>query len=346
MTASSIVDSHVHLWNPDRFRYPWLDALPALNRAFLPADFAAASVNSNVSKIIFVECGCEPAQSLAEVDWVSGPACVGPRLNANPETGPGRARVSRASPGVAPELSSHTIPVLDRTKNFVGRRFRRDAENHMPEACAPQSQSQLRGIVAHAPLEKGGAARVELNALASRQLVKGVRRNLQGERDPEFCLQPEFVAGVKLLVEFAFTFDLCVRHEQLHNVVELARRVPQVTFVLDHCGKPDVRGGRVEPWATDLQALAALPNVVCKISGLATEADPNHWRPADLKDYFQRALECFGFDRLLFGGDWPVATLATSYERWLETVKGFFSFATETDRAKLFQTNAERIYRV
>jgi L-fuconolactonase len=283
MNELSIVDSHVHLWNPAQLRYSWLDGLPALNRAFLPTDFAAASVNSNVSKIIFVECGCEPLQSLGEVNWVSDLAKIEPRL---------------------------------------------------------------KGIVAHAPLDKGECVRADLKKLAANPLVKGVRRNLQGERDAEFCLRPEFVAGVKLLAEFGFTFDLCIRHDQLCAAAELVRRVPQVTFVLAHFGKPDVRGKKIEPWAANLKALAALPNVTCKISGLATEADWENWHPADLKFYFERALECFGFDRILFGGDWPVATPATSYERWLETVRELFSFASVADQIKLFQTNAERIYRV
>jgi L-fuconolactonase len=208
------------------------------------------------------------------------------------------------------------------------------------------NEPRLKGIVAHAPLEKGDTVRAELEALASRLLVKGVRRSLQGESDLAFCVQPEFVAGVRLLAEFGFTFDVCVRHEQLAAIAGLARSVPQVTFVLDHFGKPDVRGKRSEPWAGDLKALAALPNVVCKISGLTTEADWKYWQPAELAFYLHEALDCFGFDRVLFGGDWPVVTLAAEYDRWLEVVRGAFSFASEADRTKLFQTNAERIYRV
>jgi predicted TIM-barrel fold metal-dependent hydrolase len=283
MNELSIVDSHVHLWNPAQLRYSWLDGLPTLNRAFLPADFVAASANSNVNKIIFVESGCEPAQNFAEADWISDLA---------------------------------------------------------------KSETRLKGIVAHADLEKGETARADLEKLAANPLVKGVRRNLQGERDADFCLRPDFIVGVKLLAEFGFAFDLCVRHEQLRSAAELARRVPQVNFVLDHFGKPDVRGKKTEPWTADLKSLASLPNVVCKISGLATEADWKNWQPADLKIYFERVLECFGFDRILFGSDWPVATLATSYERWLETVQEFFSFASVADQIKLFQTNAEGIYRV
>jgi L-fuconolactonase len=283
MNLFSMVDSHVHLWNTSKLRYPWLDGLPALNHAFLPVDFAAASVNSNVGKMIFVECGCEPVQSLAEVNWISDLAKTEPRL---------------------------------------------------------------KGIVAHAPLENGESIRADLERLAANPLVKGVRRNLQGERDSALFLQPEFVTGVNLLAEFEFTLDLCIRHEQLCDVAELVRRVPQVNFVLDHFGKPDVRGKKTEPWAADLKMLAASPNVVCKISGLTTEADWKSWRPDDLKFYFERALECFGFNRILFGSDWPVATLATSYQCWLETVQNYFSFATDIDRIKLFQTNAERVYRV
>ena len=279
----AIVDSHVHLWNPSRLRYAWLDGLPELNRAFLPADFSAASAKAGVAKMIFVEGGCESSRSLEEVDWVSTLAKEEPRL---------------------------------------------------------------RGIVAHAPLEKGEAVRADLAALAERPLVKGVRRLLQGESDSEFCLRPEFVAGVKLLAEFGFTFDLCIRHEQLRDVAELVRRVPEVTFVLDHCGKPPVREGKIEPWATELKGLATLPNVSCKISGLATEADWKNWRIADLKPFFEIALAEFGFDRVLFGGDWPVCTLATDYQRWLETVLELTSTASAAQRAKLFQTNAERIYRV
>ena len=283
MSVPAIVDSHVHLWNPAQLRYSWLDGLAALNRAFLPADFAAASATANVGKIIFVECGCEPAQSLAEANWISDLA---------------------------------------------------------------KTEPWLKGIVAHASLEQGKAAREGLEKLASRPLVKGIRRNLQGENGADFCLRPEFIAGIQTLAEFNFTFDLCIRHEQLRGIAELVRRVPQVTFVLDHFAKPDVRHGKFEAWAADLKSLAASPNVVCKISGLATEADWQKWRPDDLKFYFERALECFGFDRVLFGGDWPVATLATSYHRWLETVQNYFSFATEIDRIKLFQTNTERIYHV
>ena len=279
----AIVDSHVHLWNPQRLRYAWLDGLPTLHQEFLPEQFAAASASANVVKMIFVECGCESSQALDEVDWICGLAKLEPRL---------------------------------------------------------------RGIVAHAALEKGAAVRADLQGLAARPLVKGVRRNLQGEADADFCLQPTFVAGVKLLAEFNFTFDLCVRHEQLSAVTELVRRVPEVQFVLDHVGKPPVKAGQIEPWAAHLKSLAKLPNVSCKISGLTTEADWQNWRLENLKPYFDIALRAFGPDRVLFGGDWPVSTLATDYPGWLATVLVLTAGAGESDRQKLFQLNTERIYRI
>jgi L-fuconolactonase len=278
-----LVDSHVHFWDPMRLDYPWLAALPDLNRPFLQTDFAIASASTNVQKLIFVEGGCKSVQNLTEVDWVSSLASIEPRI---------------------------------------------------------------KGIVAHASLEKGKGAHAELATLASRPLVKGVRRSLQGEQDPDFCIQPEFVAGVKLLAEFCLTFDVCIRHDQLPGVAELARRVPQVSFILDHLGKPDVRGRRTEPWAAELKELAMLPNVVCKISGLTTEADWHTWQPADLQFYVEHALEVFGFDRVMFGSDWPVATLATNYLQWVEVVRKLIPSGDDPADVKLFQANAERIYRV
>jgi L-fuconolactonase len=206
-------------------------------------------------------------------------------------------------------------------------------------------EPRLKGIIAHAPLEHGSAVRADLELLASRPLVKGVRRNLQGESD-DFLRQPALIEALKILPEFSSTFDICVRADQLPAATELVRHAPQVQFVLDHCGKPAVRDKNFKPWAHHLRELAMFPNVFCKISGLATEADWNSWRSEDLQPYFEHALACFGPQRVLFGSDWPVATLATSYERWIETVLEMIPNLNEHERTQLFQTNAERIYHV
>lgn len=206
-------------------------------------------------------------------------------------------------------------------------------------------EPRLRAIVAHASLERGAGVETELAALAALPLVKGVRRLLQDEPDDEFCLRPAFVDGIRRLARFGFSSDLCIRHPQLPAVTELVRRCPEVSFVLDHLAKPAIRDRQLDPWRGHLAELARLPNVVCKISGLTTEADPAHWQPADLRPYLQHALECFGFERVLFGGDWPVATLATTYPRWLETIAETFAEATEAQREALFRANARRVYR-
>ena len=250
-----IVDTHAHYWDPQRVSYPWLASVPALNRTFLPEDYSAATKTANVGKMVFVECCCEPSQSLKEVEWIS-------------------------------ELAVREI--------------------------------RLQGIVAQASVERGAQVREELAALAKFPLVKGVRRNVEGEADANFCLRPDFVAGVRALAEFHFTFDICVKHHQLPAAIELVRRCPEVGFVLDHCGKPAIRDGQLNPWGQHLRELAALPNVACKISGLLTEANPVRCSAPDLQPYVRHALDCFGFDRVLFGGDWPVCQLATSYETgWL-----------------------------
>jgi L-fuconolactonase len=194
-------------------------------------------------------------------------------------------------------------------------------------------------------LEGGKSVREDLESLARHPLVKGVRRNLQ-EKTVDFLKQPGFIEGLNILPEFGFTFDLCVRAGQLSAVTELVRSVPHVKFVLDHAGKPAVRDSAYESWARDLGALAEASNVFCKISGLTTEANWTDWRPADLAPYFNHAITCFGPERVMFGSDWPVATLATTYDRWVETVLELLPNAGESERTQLFQTNAERIYRV
>jgi L-fuconolactonase len=210
-----------------------------------------------------------------------------------------------------------------------------------------ETDPRLQGVVAAAPLDDGLKVRPYLEALAALgPLVKGVRRNLQDERDPEFCLQPDFVAGVRLLETFSFSFDICVRHNQLPAVTALVRECPTVTFVLDHLAKPSVRERQLDPWRGQLAALAELPNVACKLSGLVTEADWQQWRPEDLAPYVTHALDVFGPSRVLFGSDWPVMTLASSYRRWVETLEELTSHLSAEDRQRLWSENSCHWYRL
>jgi len=210
-----------------------------------------------------------------------------------------------------------------------------------------REEPRLQAIVAAAPVEGGAAVRAHLESLlAVSPLIKGVRRNLQDETEPDFCLRPDFVAGVRLLAEYSLSFDLCIKHWQLPGVIELVRRCPDTVFILDHLGKPDIKRQKLDSWQVHLRKLAELPNVACKISGIVTEADHEHWQPADLEPFVNVALEAFGEERVLFGGDWPVVLLASSYSRWYESLEALTAHLPLSARRKLWAENARRFYRM
>ena len=204
---------------------------------------------------------------------------------------------------------------------------------------------RTRGIVAFAPLEEGEVVRDYLAQLTAFPLVKGVRRLIQSEA-LGFSVQPDFITGVQELADFGFSFDICIRHHQLPDVLRLVEECPDVSFVLDHVGKPAIKDGIMEPWATDLRTLAAFPNVSCKLSGLVTEADHQSWTAADLQPYIDHALDLFGPERLMFGGDWPVSELASSYRRWVATAEAAVVHCSEAERKLIFYQNSVDFYRL
>ncbi len=209
-----------------------------------------------------------------------------------------------------------------------------------------ESVPELRGIVAAAALEDGAGAEGALARLAEMEHVKAVRRLIEFEPDVEFCLQPGFVEGVRLLAKYDLSFDICVKHFQLANAVELVRRCPEVRFVLDHIGKPPIRAGELDPWRADIRAMAALPNVCCKISGVITEADHDNWTRERLRPYLDHAIESFGIDRVMFGSDWSVSELTHAYEEWVDIVEWTMSGSAESEMRKLFRDNAISFYRL
>ena len=221
---------------------------------------------------------------------------------------------------------------------------------HIAEARLVQemvaSEPRIAGIVAHAPVEKGAAVEEDLEALRALPALRGIRRLIQGELDPGICLEPNFVEGVRRLARHGLSFDLCVKSWALGYALELARRCPEVVFILDHIGKPDIRHDLREPWWGQMRELAALDNVHCKISGAITEARQPGWQPADVRPYVAHSIECFGFGRVLFGGDWPVSALTHGYGTWLALVTDVVKGSTEAEIQALFQGNAARLYRL
>ncbi|MGH2532017.1 MAG: amidohydrolase family protein [Thermomicrobiales bacterium] len=207
--------------------------------------------------------------------------------------------------------------------------------------------ARIMGIIAHAPVEDGDRVRVYLEALvALSSKIKGIRRLTQGLPDPEFCLRPGFVRGVQLLPKYGLSCDLCCTYRELGPTVELVRRCPETSFILDHIGKPNIRGGELNPWAEQMAALASLPNTVCKISGVLTEANLEAWTIEDVKPYVMHALEVFGEDRVVFGSDWPVVLGAASHQRWVSTLDDLTADFSEDAKRKLWAENVRRFYRL
>lgn len=280
MPTFPIIDSHLHLWDPQRLSYPW--HFPPLDRAFLPADFKAASAGIDIEALVFLECDAAPHQAFDEarlvLDWA-------------------------------------------------------------------QQDPRIAAMVCNAPLHLGDAARPDLERLAATDKVRGVRRIYQDEPDPGFCLRADFIAGVRALADYGLSLDLCLKHPQLPATIGLVDACPNVPMVLDHIAKPGIRTGLMQPWADQMRDLARRENVVCKLSGVATEAAAD-WTPDALRPYMDVALEAFGPSRIMFGGDWPVSTLAISYPGWIAVVDDLIKDLSETEQRRIYRDTARHFYRI
>jgi L-fuconolactonase len=275
-----VIDAHVHFWDRERLRYPWLDDVAGLQRSFIPADYAAATSGIPIESIVAVEANCEPRDSAREIEFLAS-------LDASPRVG---------------------------------------------------------AIVAYVDFTEPRTVRTSLAQLAELPKVRGVRQNIQGH-PPGFCKADAFVDGVRKAGANGLTFDICITHDQCREATELVARCPDTTFILDHCGKPAIRDALREPWESDIERLAQHPNVWCKLSGLLTEASST-WSEDQLCPYAARVVACFGVDRLLYGSDWPVVTLAGTYRDWFEFTQAFTGNWTASDRDAFYRGNAGRVYRL
>ncbi|MFE6522073.1 amidohydrolase family protein [Streptomyces sp. NPDC057794] len=213
-----------------------------------------------------------------------------------------------------------------------------------PELLALAEEHDLvAGVVGWTDLTRPGVAGelARLRELPGGRYLKGVRHQIQGEPDPEWLLRPDVLRGLAAVAAAGLVYDLVVLPHQLPACARAAAALPGLTFVLDHLGKPPVASGALEPWASGLRALAALPNTVAKLSGLATEADPARWTVDDLRPYAGTALEAFGPARLMYGSDWPVSTRAGTYGGILDAMR---RLTGPRDRAQVFETTAARVY--
>ncbi len=277
----TIVDTHQHFWNFERFPYSWCRNIPALDRSFVFNDYLEAAQQIGITRTVFVECDVDEPFQLAE--------------------------------------AAHVQTLADEYQLIAG----------IVAACRPEQND----------------FEAQLEQLKGLSKVRGLRRVLHAMPD-EISQSPLFAENLRRLTDYQWSFDLCVQARQLPLAINLVERCPEVSFILDHCGVPDVKGKACDPWRAHIAELARHPNVVCKISGLVAYADPETWTESDLRPWVEHAIEHFGWDRVLWGSDWPVCTLASMMDRWLRTAQSLVSHATVEEKEKFFGRNAERIYRL
>ena len=224
-----------------------------------------------------------------------------------------------------------------------------EARGHLTETdqllAIAEATPFVRGVVGWLPLTEPDAAGL-LERYASRPKLRGLRHWLGASNDVEYMFGDALHKGMALLGATQLSFDLMLWPPQLASAPAFVDRYPNQIFVLDHFAKPYIRTRQLEPWRSQLRELARRPNVYCKVSGLCTEADWQAWQVADLVPYLDAALEAFTPRRLLFGSDWPVCTLATSYVRWAETIAGWAGALSAEERERILGGTALEVYRL
>ena len=206
------------------------------------------------------------------------------------------------------------------------------------------SCSFVKGVVGWVDLQADDVE-AQLEALSAYQQLKGFRHILQGEQDRALMLKPAFINGISKLNDFGFTYDLLVLPDQLGYAAELADQFPDQPFVLNHMAKPEIKKGAIEEWQNDIEALAAMKNVYCKVSGLVTEADWTQWKPTDFKPYLDVVFKAFGVERLMYGSDWPVSLLAATYGQFIAIMEGYVEGKlNEHEQALFWGGNASKFY--
>lgn len=211
------------------------------------------------------------------------------------------------------------------------------------ELCRDPGNAIAGAVIGGRPADEGFAAYIE--PLAKEPAVKGLRQVLHGSTPAGYCLRDGFVRGVRKLGELGLSFDLCMRHADLADGATLIQAAPGTAFILDHCGNPPVFGD-LTAWKRDIDRIAALPNVVGKVSGLASQAKGRSWKPDDFAPVVRHMLDAFGPDRVLFGGDWPVCTIGAPLKDWVDALVQIVSDLPEDRRRKLLHDNAIRAYRL
>ncbi|WP_274424706.1 amidohydrolase family protein [Chelativorans sp. YIM 93263] len=219
-----------------------------------------------------------------------------------------------------------------------------DNENAYVAGLSKKPDSLITAAIAACRPEEEGFA-VYLEEQRANPFVRGFRRPLHVVPD-EVSEQPIFRENIKRLSGTGLTFDLCVLPRQLDKAIALADTAPDVQFILDHCGVPDIAGDAREPWRSRIEDIARRSNVTAKISGVVAYADQDDWTIDTLRPWVEHVVACFGWDRIVWGSDWPVCTLGGGLATWVAATHALFANASADEREKLFAGNARRIWRL
>jgi len=204
----------------------------------------------------------------------------------------------------------------------------------------------IKGVVGWVDL-CGKDVEDQLRKFISYEKFVGVRHIVQGEPDIRFLLRPYFMRGIDLLKKYNLTYDILIYPKHLPVAMEFASQFPDQSFVLDHMAKPFIKTSTLEPWRSEIEKLARLPNVYCKVSGMVTEANWSGWQKKDFQPYLEIVYKSFGEDRIMFGSDWPVCLVAASYDQVVDIVTSYFK-AKLSDQAmnKLMGLNCINFYKL
>jgi L-fuconolactonase len=200
----------------------------------------------------------------------------------------------------------------------------------------------VRGVVGWTDFDASDAA-ARIEALTSRKLLVGLRPMVQDIADDDWLLGPALTPLLAAMARGGLVFDALVLPRHLSRLLRVVGSHPGLKFVLDHCGKPHLSTGEIADWRRDIALLAEHPNVVCKLSGLVTEAAPD-WGIADLREVVDHVVTCFGPQRMLWGSDWPVVNLAGGYAKWFAAAETLLADLSPAEKAGIFGGNAARIY--
>jgi predicted TIM-barrel fold metal-dependent hydrolase len=278
-----VVDTHVHLWDLQKLKLPWIKEGDPYAKDFLIPDYNAAVKGQNVVKAVYLEVDVVPEQKSREAEIV--------------------------------------IEYIQR-----------------PDT--PLAGAVIGGRVADAGFAK------YLDQFRGKFAIKGVRQVLHGDLPKGTCLDKDFQRGLAALAQRDLHFELCMRPAELPDAASCIQALPDLRFVLDHCGNPNPAAADLTTWKRDLAALAKLPNVVGKVSGFLANAPDGKWKLEQVAPIVNHMWECFGPDRVMFGGDWPVVLKATPLAGWLTALRTVIKDRPREQQRKLLHDNAVRVYRL